>query len=163
MRKDTLQNHWRAYINGDRSTVCDVCIFLRETSQLFKIHQPNSLRTNLMIYIFSSSQHAQDYSETRLNKHPSTADTQNITDNSKSPGCPSNYLSNPWIPDTPLRITNSVHAPNYTEPRLQKYTGSPWVSDTSLQGTKCCLPMVSVIEEFHCSIIPVAPVFGHLQ
>ena len=143
--------------------LCVMCAYFWEKHHN-SLNTPTKLFEDQLndIYFFQFTT-CTDYSGTPLNKHPSTADTQNITDNSESPGCPSIHLSNPWIPDTPLRITNSVHAPNYTEPRLQKHTGSPWVSDTSLQGTKCCLPMVSVIEEFHCSVIPVAPVFGHLQ
>ena len=57
------------------------------------------------------------YSGTPLNGHRSTADTYDITDNSESPDCPLihslQYLSNPWIADTPLLcITDSFRSPN---------------------------------------------------
>ena len=48
MTKRAIQNHVACiYISSARQTVCEVGIFLREISQLSKIHPPPSLRSHL--------------------------------------------------------------------------------------------------------------------
>ena len=141
--------------------LCVMGIFLGETSQHSKIHQPNSLRTYLMIFFFQFTT-CIDYSRTPLNKQPSTADTEYNEQLWKS-RLPFQLLKQPLNTRHLTSYNKQFSCSHYTVSSLWKYTGSPWVRETSLQGTKRCLPMVSVIEEFHCSFIPVALVFDHLQ
>ena len=75
------------------------------------------------------------YSGTPLNGHPSTADTHDITDNSESPDCSLQYLSNPWIADIPLLCTtDSFRSPNCT----QTIPNDPDLADTCWSFQQDC-------------------------